>query len=125
MANPGELDGLTILILEDELAISSALRDFFLLSGARRVEVTSSVANAFELMEEIDFDAAVLDVLLPDGEAFGLAAELGNEGVALVFHTGHDFPGDRAFLTPMTSFVRKPSEPAALVASIVELLQPG
>ncbi|MCG6884648.1 MAG: hypothetical protein LJE62_12925 [Silicimonas sp.] len=118
MPNDGQLNGLNILILEDELAIASALREFFLLAGAALVEISPSLGYAQTLIEDNAFDAAVLDVALPEGETYGFAAELAAMNVGVVFHSGNPLPDDMDPALRHAGFELKPGEPPALVAAV-------
>lgn len=112
------LDGLDILLLEDELYISTALRDFFLMAGARSVEVCPTLSAAMQAVRETAFDAAVLDLVLPDGETSELAKLLDDKGVGIVFHSGHFRPDSIGAALPNAQFLLKPSAPEELVSAV-------
>ena len=64
-----------ILIVEDEEVIRTTLREF--LQGERyTVETVGTVAGALELARERDFDVAICDVQLPDGDGIALTRKL-------------------------------------------------
>lgn len=64
-----------ILIVEDEEIIRDTLREF--LSGERYVvETAGSVAEAFDRARQSDFDVAICDVQLPDGDGIDLLKKL-------------------------------------------------
>jgi two-component system OmpR family response regulator len=64
-----------ILLLEDDFETASALEKGLLLEG-HRVRVAASVHGALEFVAAEPFDAAVLDVSLPDGSGYDVLAAL-------------------------------------------------
>lgn len=65
------LAGLSILVLEDELLLRKRLAGFLDKEGAE-VTAVASVAEARRAIESLAFDAAVIDVNLPDGKGTDL-----------------------------------------------------
>jgi DNA-binding NtrC family response regulator len=63
--------GLSILLLEDEVVLRKRLAAFLEKEGAE-VTAVSAVAAARQALESMSFDAAVLDVNLPDGRGTDL-----------------------------------------------------
>ncbi len=118
MADNRPLSGFKILLLEDELFISSALREHLVLAGAEVVEAASTIAAAEASLGEIAFDAAILDIVLPDGDTRELAGRLAADGVRIVFHSGHLRPDWLAVSAPDAIFLQKPSDADALVAAL-------
>ncbi len=118
MADNRPLSGFKILLLEDELFISSALREHLVLAGAETVEAASTIAAAEASLGEIAFDAAILDIVLPDGDTRELAGRLAADDVRIVFHSGHLRPDWLAVSAPDAIFLQKPSDADALVAAL-------
>jgi two-component system response regulator AtoC len=65
------LSGLSVLVLEDELLLRKRLAGFLDAEGAA-VTAVSTVAAARQAAESLPFDAALLDVNLPDGRGTDL-----------------------------------------------------
>ncbi len=67
---------LSVLVVEDEEIIRTSLREF--LSGEPHVvvETAGCVADALALAQQQDFDVAVCDVQLPDGDGIALVRRL-------------------------------------------------
>jgi len=65
----------SILIVEDEEIIRTTLREF-LTSEGYRVADAGNVSDALRLARERDFDVAVCDVQLPDGDGLALLRRL-------------------------------------------------
>lgn len=68
------LAGLNVLLLEDELLLRKRLAGFFEKEGAE-VTAVASIAEARRALEGLSFDAAVIDVHLPDGRGTDLLRE--------------------------------------------------
>ncbi|MDO6585074.1 response regulator [Salipiger sp. 1_MG-2023] len=110
-AMTGNLTGASVLILEDEAIISFDLELTAQDMGAARTVCAFSLREAQAAMQAERFDAAILDVNLPDGSSERLALQLAQAGTLVIFHTGH---GERETLCsqcPSAGFVAKPSSP--------------
>lgn len=118
MAGDSRLKGARILILDDELAIAMALRDYCLIAGAAHVDTSSTVQSAIELAQDQPYDAALLDLTLPDGSALGLASRLAEQGVRILFHSGKPLPEVVRKTFPQAIFMQKPSDPDALIDAL-------
>ena len=81
------LQDIRLLLVEDEFLILADLQAVFEDEGARVITATT-VCEGLSAAEG-GFDAAVLDVRLPDGEVFPVAERLAARSVPLVFHSGH------------------------------------
>ncbi len=83
------LEGLSVLVVEDEAIISFLLEDMLGERGAAQVRVASSVAHALALIGEHVPDLAVLDVNLGGERAYPVAERLEAAAVPFVFTTGY------------------------------------
>ncbi|MEO1536450.1 MAG: response regulator [Pseudomonadota bacterium] len=110
-----KLAGRTLLIVEDDMFIATAMREYLLEAGADMAEMCATVAQARELVEMTRFDAAVLDLTLPDGPITDLAEVLDANGTRIVFHTGRPLPEDVMQRLPDAKVLMKPSQPQALL----------
>lgn len=105
------LDGYRILLVEDEVMILIDLQHLLESKGAT-VDTAMTVADALRVSSN-QFDAAVLDVRLPDGNVFPVADRLIEHGVPVVFHSGHarteqvmdEFPGSVALTKPASETI--------------------
>ena len=87
------LDGLSVLVVEDEAIISFLLEDMLAELGAREVRTAASVAGALSAIDQLKPDVAVLDVNLGGERAYPIAESLEKEGVPFVFTTGYGKSG--------------------------------
>ena len=65
----------TVLIVEDEEIIATTLREF-LSSEGYTVSVAGTVAEALDLARADDFEVAICDIQLPDGDGISLLRQL-------------------------------------------------
>lgn len=83
------LNGKSALIVEDNALIALNLELCLLDAGATVVKIANSIASAKSALDEgIAFDVAVVDLLLPDGNASKLVQFLSGRGVGVVIATG-------------------------------------
>lgn len=83
------MQGLRILIVEDEPLIAMMLEDFVDALGHRPVGSVDSIASAKPLVEQGDFDVCILDVNLRAGErAWPLATALKAANKPFLIATG-------------------------------------
>lgn len=115
-----------VLVVEDEPAVLRTVKATLQRAGMRPV-AAHNAQQARRLLSTpgLHFDAAIFDVLLPDGRGddVGHEARGGRPGLPIVFTSGFvaskplSFQGDDT-----TVFLRKPFSPAELTRSLKELL---
>jgi CheY-like chemotaxis protein len=82
-------EGRSILIVEDEPLIAMMLEDFLDSLGHRIVGSCETVADAMAMVEKGDFDVAIIDVQLKNGEkVWPVADRLADTGKPFVLATG-------------------------------------
>ena len=89
-------DQLRVLLVEDEHRLAESLARG-LREAAHAVDVADTLASARQKLELERYDAVILDVNLPDGSGFGLAAELRKRAipVPILMLTARDTVEDR------------------------------
>jgi len=87
------LEGLSVLVVEDEAIISFLLEDMLSELGARDVRTAANVSSALAMIDAQKPDFAVLDVNLGGERAYPIAERLESEGVPFVFTTGYGKSG--------------------------------
>ncbi len=90
------VDELRVLLVEDEARLSESLARG-LREAAHAVDTAGTVAAARQKLDLEHYDAVILDVNLPDGTGFGLAAELRKRAVPvpILMLTARDTVEDR------------------------------
>jgi DNA-binding response OmpR family regulator len=111
-----------ILIVEDEPVLASGIRRFLLLMGFQFVECAGSVKKALSMMDEADYDIAVLDLNLRGESAEPVAKALRQKGRPFVLMSGYDPSGCPAGLSD-APFFSKPVDPNKLAAVLRRMLE--
>lgn len=115
------LFGLQILLVEDELLVSTMLEDMLAEFGCIVVASVPTVADALAAIRAANnIDAAILDVNLKGEKVFPVADLLGNQGVPVVFSTGFG-PADLAERYPGTHLLHKPYGPEPLAKLLTDI----
>jgi CheY-like chemotaxis protein len=94
MTNP-KLEGLRVLVVEDEMMVSMLIEDMLGELGCQVVGPASRLDEALQLAREADLDCAVLDVNLGGQPIFPLADLLRERGAPFAFATGYGDAGLR------------------------------
>jgi two-component system, OmpR family, alkaline phosphatase synthesis response regulator PhoP len=117
-----------ILVVEDEAHIAEGLR-FNLEAEGHSVQLSSNGEDALErlLKKKEDFDALVLDVMLPGIDGFSVAHELrtAKNYIPLLMLTARTRPEDvlKGFESGADDYLPKPFNLAILIARIGSLLR--
>jgi len=85
-----ELNGLRILVVEDNFLVAENLRELLHARGCDVVGPAPRVDQALDLVSGRELDGAVLDVNLGGDDCFPIAAALRERDVPFVFLTGYD-----------------------------------
>ncbi len=75
----------TVLILEDEVLVSTMLEDLVLDLGAERAIVCNTLEQAREAVERHSVHCAILDVLIGEADSSGIADALATRGIPFLF----------------------------------------
>jgi CheY-like chemotaxis protein len=123
---PGEdyrpLNGLNVLLLEDQLVIALDAETMLETCGVGGVDTAATAAEALRILVATEPDIAVLDVNLGAGNSFPVAEELERRKIPFIFATGY---GDRTIIPNSlrhVPVVRKPYDPDALAATMARAL---
>lgn len=112
------LDGLRILVLEDEAFLGMSLCEAMDAVGATQTTLSLTTADAYLQVLNARFDAAVLDVRLPDGNPYEVAEELLKQGATVIFYTGQDVSDRFLRAHPHCICIRKPAAPEILINAV-------
>jgi CheY-like chemotaxis protein len=87
--SPQNLNGLRILIVEDDPMLAFVFKTFLEECGGEVIGPANSLQAAFALLEKRNFDCAVMDVRLNRETVFALAAQIQEIGIPFAFVTGN------------------------------------
>lgn len=119
-----------ILVLEDNLLTARGLQ-YLLEQAGYEAEIATRASEARDLLEQQaenrNFDLAILDVGLPDGDGFQLGAELnnGHAKMPMIFLTAKDDEADivRGLELGAEDYITKPFRNRELLARIKVILR--
>lgn len=120
------LQGLRILVAEDDEDLSQVLRSILSQEGAQ-VQLAKDGAEAIEFALSEEFDVFLLDLQMPRINGYEAATELRNSAImkpiiALTAHALHDYR-DRAAKAGFDAFIAKPVDRQTLCEAIMRLSQ--
>jgi DNA-binding response OmpR family regulator len=112
------LDGLVILVIEDEPLVALDVQQAFEDAGAT-VVVARTLAAALIAVEDSSVSAAIVDHALGDGDSSEICERLKERSVPFIIYSGfahlHGACAD-------AKHVNKPASPSMLVATVTGLL---
>lgn len=124
LASAPRLQGLKILVVEDETMVSFLIEDTLHDLGCSEVWHAGSVRDALKLLHNRRPDAAVLDVNLQGELAYPVAEQLDAANVPFVFATGY---GQIGLARPWASrpVLQKPFQGETLAMTLEAILGLG
>ncbi len=123
-AGARSLDGLRVLVVEDEFMVSAALETTLTDLGCTVVGPAARLRQALRLAESEALDGAIVDLNLAGEEAYPVAEALAARGVPFMFVTGY---GSRSVREDFRSVPRldKPIAEAELTALMRRMFLTG
>ena len=121
--NDGGLQGLRILVVDDDLGVCRSLRDVLVAEGCE-VLVASDGLRALEVLNRTSVDIIITDVVMPDLDGYDLFMEVKRRGTTpVILMTGYYYDRDhvikRSRLEGLESVIfKKPIDPSRLKAMI-------
>jgi CheY-like chemotaxis protein len=115
------LEGLRILIVEDQVLIAIDMEETVRSLGARDVRLSLNAADALIAIEDFRPDAAVLDFSLGNETAVDAADELMRRSIPFIFATGYDDSVMIPERLRAIDVLRKPISPEALAEGLAFL----
>lgn len=115
------MEGITLLIVDDEEDLVSAMAERLMLRGFR-VETATSGAEALSCLAERGFDLVLVDVKMPGIHGLAVLAEIKRKQPALpvILFTGHSSVADaeKGIQEGAFSYLMKPIEIERLIEEI-------
>jgi DNA-binding response OmpR family regulator len=87
------LEGLRILVVEDEFLVATLIEDMLVAAGCVVAGPVPRLSEALDAVDRGTFDAAVLDVNLGGDRVYPVADALSRRNVPFVFVTGYGTSG--------------------------------
>jgi DNA-binding response OmpR family regulator len=116
----GLLDGLRILVLEDEILIAMDVEQICRDDGASQVVIARTLEEAEAAVAASDFDAAIIDLRLGNVSTLSFAATLRDRAVPFVFASGYTSLGDISVSFPGAKIVGKPYGGDDILSALAE-----
>ncbi len=116
------LDGLNILVAEDDLRLARQLEQAIMDAGGYVVGPAETVSDALRLINVERVDGAILDTVLHREVPTLVAERLSDKGVPFVFHADVRLPDELWARFPLTPVCLKSMDPTALVRAFSEYL---
>lgn len=115
------LEGLRVLIVEDNFLLAEVTKDLLEQNGCTVVGPTGWLDSALKLARVEQLDGAILDINLHGERSFSVAEVLSERGIPFMFVTGYD---DAAIVPAALRLTRRLSKPVSdqqLLAAVAEL----
>jgi CheY-like chemotaxis protein len=117
------LNGVRVLVVEDEILQALALEDIIVKLGAEAPVIVCRFEHAMEALEGREFDCAILDVNLSGTLSFPIADRLQQRGVPILFCTAYADAAKVFAATGPVACLDKPIEKIALRDALLGLLK--
>jgi CheY-like chemotaxis protein len=114
---PALLDGLRVLVLEDEALIAMDVEQLCRDGGAAEVTIARDL-DEIDIESLTAFDVAIVDLSLGGRSTLGLAALFRDRGMPFVFASGYSSQEEMAAEFPGVPLVPKPYSGADLVEAV-------
>lgn len=117
--------GFQVLIVEDEPKLREVLCDYFLSKGDTPFEAANG-AQALELAQEREFDAVLLDIMMPELDGFSVCRALRKDNaVPIIFLTALSDEDDKllGYELGADDYVTKPFTMSVLYAKTAALIK--
>lgn len=117
----------TILLAEDQKKLRDVVRDYFAAHGVQ-CDLARDGAEALDLLRDHDYDAVLLDVLMPNLDGFAVCRFIREKsGVPVIFLTALGDEGStlRGYELGADDYVAKPFSLAVLLAKTMALIKRG
>ena len=125
-----ELDGTTVLVVEDDDDTREVMRAMLELCGARVLVAESAKSGLVAYLKDRP-DAIVSDIAMPGEDGYWLVREVARHlnardvpAVAVTAYTGQH-PRDMALAAGFRAHLAKPVDPEVLCRTVVEVMEPN
>jgi CheY-like chemotaxis protein len=116
------LDGVRILVVDDEFMIALDIEATLLEAGADVVALCMTLSEALSVAALEKVAIATLDIRLGRDTSEAVAALLAERGIPFIFYSGQSLPSEMRERWPLSPLVAKPAEPRQLVDALAAAL---
>jgi CheY-like chemotaxis protein len=116
------LDGVRILVVDDEFMIALDIEATLLEAGADVVALCMTLSEALSVAALEKVSIATLDIRLGRDTSEAVAALLAERGIPFIFYSGQSLPSEMRERWPLSPLVAKPAEPRQLVDALAAAL---
>jgi DNA-binding NtrC family response regulator len=116
------LDGIRVLVADDEILIALDVEATFTEAGAEVVPLCMTSSEALAGAASGNVSVAILDIRLGQETSEAVAALLAERGIPFIFYSGQPLPDDMRERWPLSPLVVKPADPRQLVETVATLL---
>ncbi|WP_320174258.1 response regulator transcription factor [Maridesulfovibrio sp.] len=113
-----------VLLIDDHPAVRAGMRMLLETCEHKVVAEAGSCSEAFEILENIACEVALLDLTLHDRSGLELLPELEKRNIAALVYSMHETPSiiDRSFREGALGYVTKCEDPAIILEAIEVIL---
>src|SRR5215468_2742302 len=116
--NSAPLQGITVLIVEDEFLIAIEMERLLADAGAKTIHRCETVEDALLATEDNSFSAAILDFCIGRQTVTPVARRLASRGIPFIFHTAHAATDTIRSEWPTCQIISKPARSRDIINAI-------
>ena len=117
------LEGVRVLVVEDEAILAMELESILREAGARAVTLCRTVDDALAALAKNGVAAAVLDVRVGREPVGPVASNLAKRGIPFLFYTGQIGYDPVLEAWPRSRVITKPAPARTIIAAVRDLLR--
>lgn len=117
------LDGLSVLLLEDEYLIAMDTEQTLTSFGVAKVNVVNTLEDAAKAGADEPIDVAILDININGRSSFEIAERLREKGTPVIFASGYGSRKRHGAVVEDAIYLNKPYTKEALRESLLAALQ--
>lgn len=117
------LDGLSVLLLEDEYLIAMDAEQTLTSFGVGKVNVVNTLEDAAKAAADDSIDVAILDININGRSSFEVAERLREKGTPIIFASGYGSRKRQGAVVEDAIYLNKPYTKEALPESLLAALQ--
>lgn len=117
------LEGLSVLLLEDEYLIAMDAEQTLMSFGVGNVKIVNTIDDAAKAAADGGIDVAILDININGRSSFEVAERLREKGTPIIFASGYGSRKRHEAVVEDAVFLNKPYTNEALREALIAALQ--